>query len=60
MAKFREQPCKNYICNGECQKGREANYKGYCQHCDLYVPRANIKTENMKKEKLYKIKGDYY
>lgn len=56
MAKFRIQPCKNYVCNGECLKGRAADYNGYCQHCNLYVERAHIKTENLKKTKLYNIK----
>lgn len=59
MARFREQPCKNYICDGECQIGRVSDYKGYCQHCSQYIPRANVKTENMKKSKLYKLRSDY-
>ena len=27
MAKFRETPCKFYVCLGQCQKGRNAEYR---------------------------------
>lgn len=40
MARYREIPCKYYIALGQCQKGRAAQHKTYCQHCDKYVPRA--------------------
>lgn len=50
MAKFREVPCKYYIALGRCQKGREAEYKGYCQHCGKYEPRAKIRHFNKKKQ----------
>lgn len=36
MAKDRELACKYYVCEGECSKGREANFKGYCQKCNKY------------------------
>jgi len=52
MAKFREIPCKYYICNGECKKNREAEYKHYCQVCSLYTPRSHAKVKNLKREKL--------
>ena len=41
--KYRETPCKYYICLGECKKGRAAEHKGYCQHCDKYYPRAKVR-----------------
>lgn len=56
MAKDRETPCKYYICEGECSKGREANYKHYCQKCDKYYPRCKERHLNQKKQKLDKIR----
>ena len=38
MSKYRETPCKYYVSYRECSKGREAEHKGYCQHCDKYCP----------------------
>lgn len=54
MSRFRETPCKHYVCLGECAKGRDAEYKGYCQRCDKYEPRAKIKHKNRKKESIEK------
>lgn len=50
MSKFKETICKHYICAGECELGKEAAHKGYCQHCTYYEPRANMKYKNRKKE----------
>lgn len=55
MAKLRETPCSHYEYEGECEKGREATHKKYCQVCDKYEPRAKVKHVNRKKEKLEKI-----
>lgn len=60
MAKYRETPCKFYEAYGECKKGREACYSGYCQHCDKYYPRAKVKHLNKKKEYNEKIKRTKY
>ena len=57
MAKFRETPCKFYVCKGECQKGKEAEYKGICQHCTKYEPRAKMKYRNRKKDYNEKMKS---
>ena len=46
MARYREIPCKYYIALGQCQKGRAAQHKTYCQHCDKYVPRARVRCMN--------------
>lgn len=54
MAKYRETPCKYYIAFGECQKGREACHKTYCQHCGKYEPRAKMKHKNRKKDLMQK------
>lgn len=56
MAKDRIEPCMYYICSGECEKGRDADYDGYCQKCNKYVPRVRKKHKNMKKKKLDKIR----
>lgn len=56
MSKDRIEPCMYYICVGECEKGRNAEYSGYCQKCNKYVPRVRRKHQNMKREKLEKIR----
>lgn len=52
------------ICAGECEKGREADHRGYCQKCNKYVPRVRVKHPNQKKQKLNKIRekerSEYY
>lgn len=60
MAIYREQPCRFYVALGTCSKGRNAQHKGYCQHCGKYQPRAKVRRLNSKKQKLDKIrKGEY-
>ncbi len=54
MARYREVPCKYYIAMGQCQKGREAEHRGYCQHCGKYEPRAKVKKLNKKKRYIEK------
>lgn len=56
MAKDRITVCEHYICAEICEKGRKAEYGGYCQHCDWYVPRSNERHLNRKRQKLDKIK----
>ena len=58
MAKDRETPCLNYVCEHECKKNRDAEHRGYCQKCDKYRhrPRSKVKHLNRKKEKLEKIR----
>ena len=53
MARYREIPCKYYIAMGQCQKGRQACHKTYCQNCGKYEPRAKVKCPNRKKQDLY-------
>ena len=64
MAKDRIESCLYYVCAGECEKGREADHKGYCQKCNKYVPRVRVKHTNQKKQKLDKIRekerAEYY
>ena len=56
MAKYRENPCKYYIAFGECEKGRSACHKNYCQRCDKYEPRAKAKHKNRKRDSLKKFR----
>lgn len=56
MSKDRIEPCKFYVCKGECTKGRDADYSGYCQKCDKYLPRVRRKHPNKKKQELEKIR----
>ena len=53
--KERVIPCKYYVCKGECTKGRNAEHRGYCQHCDKYVARVREKHLNGKKIYLDKL-----
>jgi hypothetical protein len=39
--KDREVACEYYVCQGECMKGRKADFYGYCQKCKLYTPIKN-------------------
>lgn len=57
MAKTREEVCSFYIAFGECQKGREAGHKGYCQTCGKYYPRSRNRHLNKKKAEIQKIKA---
>lgn len=56
MSKDRQTPCKYYVCENECSKGRTGTHRDYCQKCNKYVPRARVKHVNVKKQKLQKIK----
>ena len=49
--KDRIEPCKYYVCKGECKKGREANHEKYCQKCGKYEPRVRRRHLNKKKHK---------
>lgn len=55
MAKFRTEPCVHYVCEGECDIGREARFRKLCQRCARYEPRASVKHKNVKREKLEKL-----
>ena len=59
VSKEREVPCKYYVAFGECQNGRQACHKGYCQHCGKYEPRAKVRSMNRKKEALRRAWGEY-
>ena len=51
MAKFHEAPCKYYLNEGNCEKGRDGTYRSYCQKCSKYEPRKGyVPKPNKKKE----------
>lgn len=61
MARFREAPCKHYMSEGECKKGRAGEYKTYCQHCDKYEARKGyVEKPNKKKEDRWKDHKENY
>ena len=53
MAKDRIEPCKYYICAGQCDKGRNADHHGYCQKCGKYIPRIR-KKQSFKLQRILK------
>lgn len=55
MARDRETICKFYICEHECEKGRDAEHNGYCQRCKLYKARCHEHHANKKKTELDKV-----
>lgn len=59
MAKDRLTVCKYYESFGVCKKGRTAEMKGYCQHCNKYEPRVRERHLNVKKQKLENMRKKY-
>lgn len=60
MTKFRETICKYYISRGSYEKNRDAEYKGFCQHCTKYEPRLREKHENRKRKYNDKVRSQIY
>lgn len=60
MAKDREIACENYICEGECKKGKEGTFRKACQTCMFYKPiKGGLPArKNLKKEKTEKFLKD--
>lgn len=54
MAKYREDVCKYYNCEGNCQYGRKAEFRGYCQKCRKYEAKNPVKHINRKKQEFFK------
>ena len=36
MAKEREIACIHYLCEGSCDLGKDATFRGHCQICPSY------------------------
>ena len=58
MAKFREAPCKYYMNEGNCEKGRDGTYRSYCQKCSKYEPRKVGISRHLNSGKYFKISVD--
>lgn len=44
--------CEYYECKGKCSKGKDADIKGYCQHCGEYYPqKGRVAIKNIKRQK---------
>lgn len=64
MAKTREIACMHYVCEKNCDLGKEGTFYGQCQTCKNYKPvkggqpaRRNLKKE--KNEKFMKDKRNW-
>lgn len=58
MAKTREIACIHYVCNGNCDLGKDAEFYGLCQTCPTYKAKPGgrpARVDNRKK-KLEKIR----
>lgn len=53
MAKDREYPCKYYLNEGNCSKGKEGTFSKKCQTCKSYVklPGSNPRRKDLRQEK---------
>ena len=54
MAHSRDTACKYYICEGECEKGKEGTFNKACQKCKLYSPithKKSFRPHNIRKAK---------
>ena len=60
MSRDREIACENYICEGNCKKGKEGTFRKACQTCkDYRAIRGGIPAcKNLKREKLDKASND--
>ena len=38
MAKTREIACVHYLCEGNCDLGKDGTFRGHCQICPSYSP----------------------
>ena len=54
MAGTRDTACKFYVCEGECEKGKEGTFKDSCQKCRFYSPvthKKGFRPANIKRAK---------
>lgn len=65
MSKTREVACIHYVCEGNCDLGKEGTFKKHCQICKTYkkLPGGKPARTDLRKKKrdnIYdKEKGDY-
>ena len=55
--KDREIACVHYICEGNCDLGKEAEFRGHCQVCKTYkkTPGGKVARTDNRKQKLDRI-----
>lgn len=64
MAKTREIPCIHYVCHGNCDLGKDAEFYGLCQTCPTYKAKrgaapARVDNRRKKLEKIRKRDRDF-
>lgn len=66
MGKTREIVCIYYLCEHNCNLGKDAVFRGLCQTCSNYVPkrgmmpaRSDKRREKLEKIKRREMRGDY-
>ena len=57
MAKTREIACVSYVCEGNCNLGKDATFYGHCQTCKSYrkTPGGHAARTDNRKQKLDRI-----
>lgn len=60
MAKDREVACMHYVCEGNCDLGKEGTFRKHCQTCKTYkpIPGGKVARPNLKREKKDKFMKD--
>lgn len=60
MAKTREIACIHYVCEGNCDLGKEGTFRKKCQTCKTYkaIPGGLPARKNLRKEKKEKFMKD--
>ena len=62
MAREREIACIHYVCEGNCDLGKDAKFRGHCQTCPTYKKKpggqpARVDTRRKKMERILKKSG---
>ena len=57
MARDREIACIHYVCEGKCDLGKDAEFRGHCQTCKTYrkLPGGKVARTDNRRRKLDKI-----
>ena len=58
--KDREVACMHYVCEGNCDLGKEGTFRKHCQTCKTYkaIPGGKVARPNLKREKTAKFMKD--
>lgn len=57
MSKTREIACVHYICEGNCNLGKEGTFRKHCQICKTYkkIPGGKLARTDNRRQKMDKI-----